>query len=57
MGGLVFAGVTVVLVLVMHGRWYGSEDFGLAIVLFASSTCSSALWTTISRSSKSGTSG
>ncbi len=35
MGGLVFACVTVVLVLTMHGRWYGMEDFGLAIVVFA----------------------
>ncbi|MCE5342288.1 MAG: phospho-N-acetylmuramoyl-pentapeptide-transferase [Eubacteriales bacterium] len=35
MGGLVFAGVTIVLVLTMHGRWYGTSDFGLAIVVFA----------------------
>lgn len=35
MGGLIFAAVTVVITLGLHGKWYGKADFGLAIVVFA----------------------
>lgn len=35
MGGLIFAAVTCVFALVLHGTWYGKRDFGLALVVFA----------------------
>ncbi len=33
MGGLMFAAVTCVVALLMHGNWYGENDFILALVL------------------------
>lgn len=33
MGGLMFAAVTCVVALVVHGEWYGANDFILALVL------------------------
>ena len=35
MGGLTFAAVTSIIALLLHGKWYGQADFGLALVIFA----------------------
>jgi phospho-N-acetylmuramoyl-pentapeptide-transferase len=35
MGGLTFAAVTVVLALLLHGAWFGINDFGLALIVFS----------------------
>ena len=35
MGGLTFAAVTCVVALVLHGQWFGTFDFGLALVVFS----------------------
>ncbi len=35
MGGLTFAAVTTVTVLVLHGQWFGKNDFALALVVFS----------------------
>lgn len=35
MGGLVFAAVTCIVALALHGTWYGKADFGLALVAFS----------------------
>lgn len=32
MGGLMFAGVTCVVALIVHGAWYGKDDFILALI-------------------------
>ncbi len=35
MGGLMFAAVTCLVALALHGAWYGKNDFGLALVAFS----------------------
>jgi len=35
MGGLIFAAVTCILALALHGTWYGKADFGLALIVFS----------------------
>ena len=58
MGGLMFAAVTcvVTLLIVSFDTWYGGWDFAWRWCWCRFSACSSALWTTSSRSLKSATS-